>query len=666
MVPDLLYTTAYVGLLVLLFRGATRLHPGHRVDAALACCVFVAAYLIFSFHVLAWCGVFTRTAGLLALGLPAGLVVRFARRVPSRPAGPLPRIDRRALWLAVPTAAVALIDTVGGLIAPPMAWDALTYHLPRAAMWVQSGSRDLPDFPGAWSYYQWFRTGGDVIWSWVLLPTGSDSLLALAGLLTLLVLSCLAFRVAQELGASDTAAFLAATSIASIPAVIRYTVAYYVDNGTTCAVLASVLFLLRYLKTGHFVDVAASATAGGVAAAFKTSALAPAAIVLVVLAVRLVTQSRIRWLVAAGALAALAGGGDYLYAALHNGSPLYPFRAPLLGSILPYHQGFVDLHSGGVDFGAPVGGREAIAALFYGHLNLGLGALLLLLCAPAGLAALWRRGNSVAILLIGCTAMAMVVGAAGPDSRAIWTHWPYVSPGRLLLPGLVPLLLASSALAGYRSVLIAGASVVLCWLYLRPASWPMAMMVMGCLVVLLLATVAAAPRLRKLAVRPTSAFALVAAFCVVLVALQSYRLRVREQIYPEMASQRWFVAHPLLNEFSAAAEVFQCLERSQPSTVTVITGEEGSGQHQFFYPLLGSSFSNRLYPAVPDLPADVGETEAPWLRAVRTDRIVGFLADDESREAVERSATWSIQRESPEGDSWLAARDGTPACGSSG
>src|SRR4030095_4741815 len=44
--------------------------------------------------------------------------------------------------------------TTGALSAPPLGWDALTYHLFRAGRWVHDGHASVVTAPDAWGYYE--------------------------------------------------------------------------------------------------------------------------------------------------------------------------------------------------------------------------------------------------------------------------------------------------------------------------------------------------------------------------------------------------------------------------------------------------------------------------------------------------------------------------------
>jgi hypothetical protein len=58
-------------------------------------------------------------------------------------------------------AALLLLYVGRGLISPPIAWDALTYHLVRAARWIRDGGFAAQTAPDAWGYYEYFPYAGE-------------------------------------------------------------------------------------------------------------------------------------------------------------------------------------------------------------------------------------------------------------------------------------------------------------------------------------------------------------------------------------------------------------------------------------------------------------------------------------------------------------------------
>src|SRR5688572_30966529 len=71
-----------------------------------------------------------------------------------------------------------LVRLARALATPRLGWDDFTYHLFRAARWVQNGGIVLEPAPDAWSYYEFFPWGGDLVWAWALIWGAGDVLVA--------------------------------------------------------------------------------------------------------------------------------------------------------------------------------------------------------------------------------------------------------------------------------------------------------------------------------------------------------------------------------------------------------------------------------------------------------------------------------------------------------
>jgi len=123
--------------------------------------------LLFVFHILSPFSAFRvliafpvlLVAGLMILGvfLRREAVVRLARQDNDRLRTFLKEgLRSRWMFLAAPLLLVALGILLRELVAPPLGWDALTYHLARPARWVQVGGMVQSVAPGSTFYYDFF------------------------------------------------------------------------------------------------------------------------------------------------------------------------------------------------------------------------------------------------------------------------------------------------------------------------------------------------------------------------------------------------------------------------------------------------------------------------------------------------------------------------------
>ena len=317
--------------------------PGARLSAAM---VVQLVSLQAGFAVLAGVGLFTRAmAAALALaalvlawwlgseGLRATAAADLAAARHAVASAPLV-----AKGLGVGLVALGSAMAVRMLVTPPMAWDDLTYHLVKAGSWAGAGSMVSTPAPDAWTYYDHFAAGGEVLHSWTMLASSSGGAIGVLSLLLWVSVAVAAHAGARGLGLGPDRAALAAVALASVPAVAVFVESAYVDNLVLFALLAGFSSLLAVHADPSCTGLLVAAAAFGLAAGAKQSMLPVAAM-------------GWAWLIAIGwrhrgampahrSLLAVAGGVAvaapwYLRAWIDEGSPMYPFRAPILGSLLP-------------------------------------------------------------------------------------------------------------------------------------------------------------------------------------------------------------------------------------------------------------------------------------------------------------------------------------------
>jgi hypothetical protein len=227
----------------------------------------------------------------------------------------------------VPGALVLLAAFLRGSAAPPLGWDALTYHLFRAGRWVHDGHAVALAAPDAWGYYEWFPRTGDSFWSWAFLGLRDGGLLAAAGSLVLGGVVLGSFAAARAMGAEHRDALLAAGAVALTPAVANALTVAYVDNTVLALTLAATALGLDGIRRRATGAIVLSGLALGLACATKYSMLQPlagAALVLVGAA-----GPRV-----AAVFAASAAGPLVLECAdrwVMTGSPFWPFGLALAG-----------------------------------------------------------------------------------------------------------------------------------------------------------------------------------------------------------------------------------------------------------------------------------------------------------------------------------------------
>lgn len=153
---------------------------------------------------------------------------------------------------ALPRRAVALIGALGllslangvilGLSGPPRGWDVLTYHLPRAAAWLQHGNL------GHYGFSPAFYPGNGEIAMLLTLFSGSDRLVPAVQLPFALLGAVALYGLAREIGARPRSALLAPLAFVLTPMVIFQSGIAKNDLIITGTVLAGAYLLTRALR----------------------------------------------------------------------------------------------------------------------------------------------------------------------------------------------------------------------------------------------------------------------------------------------------------------------------------------------------------------------------------------------------------------------------------
>jgi hypothetical protein len=593
--------------------------------------------------------------------------------------------NRRALLLVVasPIAVLAALRLLKSLVAPSLAWDTLTYHLPKAAMWVQSGGLALPEIPDAWSYYAWYPAGSEILSSWLVLATRDDNLIGPFGFLIWLLILTSSARLARLLGATGLVAWMAGIAVASLPCILAFMTTGYADNPAVLFQLLAVTHALDFQRSGRTPSAVHSAAAIGLGAAVKMTGLALAIPTVALLGWGLVRHSRRAVLAPALAVVMLLPCAGYFRNWMVTGSPVYPSKPPLTERLdLPYHEGLERVTSGRA---LPQGlvrprGLAAAAQLFWqqkggrGHMNFGLGGLVLaLLAAAAFLGRIVQSRYRTALLYLFSGAVLVTPLFMGPSTIALRTIWIGVL-GRLLISAYAPAFVCVSLLTRRVAVFGLGLAIAGNLVHALPLGWSRAMYAPAGLLLLLAAALAAAgylaDRLARGRSRRQLRLAVIAtALLLFYVPWDSLRNRGRYAIYAETGEHGdAFDAHTLHKRFRTQLPLWRFLDNPEAKRIAVTVGWEETGQNQFLYPLMGSRLQNRLT-YIPITPAgrdsDLWHSDRrsradpeSWLRrvdALSPDYLVGLAPDTPERDWVEaRPGRFRLLPIDPSGDNWIA------------
>ncbi|MCG3129961.1 MAG: hypothetical protein FLDDKLPJ_00700 [Phycisphaerae bacterium] len=551
--------------------------------------------------------------------------------------------------VAAASLAIVALRVLRGLVAPPLAWDALTYHLLKAGRWVQSGDWAHEIAPDAWGYYAYYPPGGDLLWAVVMLPLRSDLLLAPAGAAIWALIGMGAWAAARGLGARRRTATAGALAVAMLPAVVNYLTAAYVENTTLALVLLSAPFLRRALVRPCGGDAALAVAALACAAGVKVTALPLLLGGVIAVGWTLCKAPQRRATATRILLACLPALPGYVSAWRDTGNPLYPLEVRAGQSVLlPGNEERALVHSARIVRGLNFDAMKLVDALSFPHPlrgeeHLGLGPLwpIWLLAGGAGAGGIIlsnlkrirarrvegaasarqckaRDGASravawtTALMLAG--AATVIAGFASESERALRTLF-VLSAGRFLaLPCAVFIILAThlprrafETLSMIAATVGVGLAIPLGWSREDVAACIGAMPALGTAAILGCAAWALGrviPSFRTLRTG-LKVIAVCAGLAAVFPWLQAHKDRWRYPIYAAATEGRAYDAHPLRSDYAASWTIWRHVDavpadpgRSPtpaPSlTIAVAAGFDGVGHNGFRYPFLGSRLSNKV------------------------------------------------------------------------
>jgi hypothetical protein len=280
----------------------------------------------------------------LAIAAAARFVPPGRRSEPSPPPPPV-AASRLPEWVLAGLAVVAAAAYVLGFlrVEGPHAlstFDALSFHLPGVARWIQSGSVWQNDelVPGyAFGNYPHY---GDFLQLASVLPWRNDFLARLVNVPLLGLAGVAVYAIASELRAPRALSVSMGAALVAVPtATVSALLEGQVDTLMLAAFGIGVVFLLRHARTGALSDLVMAGLGIGIAFGTKWYALPYTIALLAGWAVVLWRSGAGPRLVARrGALlggVVLAAGGFWLLRNLIEvGNPLFPQKVSALGTVI--------------------------------------------------------------------------------------------------------------------------------------------------------------------------------------------------------------------------------------------------------------------------------------------------------------------------------------------
>jgi hypothetical protein len=263
--------------------------PGYARGAAYG--VLAAAALLVATLVPAALGLLGRASGPICALVVLAATHLLLRPAPPAPAANKPRDDpprEREPLLSRLLGGAAFVLLGGWSIAaawlgsavPSTGRDTLTFHLPEAVRWMQTGTIWRVDQFEPLLANAYYPQNGDALNLALLVPFHSDAFVRVLSVSSLLVFALAVYALARELRAPPGASALGAALVASLPiTVLTAEEGAKTDLWCLAALAVAGLFLIRQLRTGAVSDLLLGGAALGLAAGTKWYGLTAAAAV---------------------------------------------------------------------------------------------------------------------------------------------------------------------------------------------------------------------------------------------------------------------------------------------------------------------------------------------------------------------------------------------------
>lgn len=253
--------------------------------------------------------------------------------------GPSPRVMSAFALIAVAGVGVYVVALAASLVVvPPIgSVDALNFHLPGVARYIQTGSLWQIDQFLPLLFQGTYPHNGDLFLLTVVLPWSNDFLAHLAMYPFYVITGVAVYALARELNANRSAAALFAVVFLSVPVVLAPALtSSLVDAALLAGFGAGVLFLVRHARTGKTAELVLAGVALGIAFGTKWYGVSSVPVVIVVWAVASLIAGRgaravIRQGAALSGLIALGGGIWLVRNWVETGNPVSPVEVAPFG-----------------------------------------------------------------------------------------------------------------------------------------------------------------------------------------------------------------------------------------------------------------------------------------------------------------------------------------------
>ena len=204
---------------------------------------------------------------------PVGLVRELGSALTLSPSS-LRRLSPRGWALAALAAVVGaavLLELLLALAVAPNNVDSMTYHLSRAAYWVQFNT--IEQFPGATVRQGTFPPNAEILLAWTMMLTKGDRFTQIIQWVAMLGATLSVYCWARMLAWERQAAVFAGLVFAMVPLVAMQATSTQNDLVVTAFLLVGALFLYRGISDQHRGELVVGAIAVALAVGTKTTAL---------------------------------------------------------------------------------------------------------------------------------------------------------------------------------------------------------------------------------------------------------------------------------------------------------------------------------------------------------------------------------------------------------
>jgi hypothetical protein len=166
--------------------------------------------------------------------------------------------------------AMLLLELVLAVGIAPNTWDSMTYHLTRAAYWIQHGS--VAQFGGATDRQAAFPINGELLQGWLMMFSHGDRLVQLVQWVAQLGVVAFVVAAARDLRFSTREGLWAAAAVVAMPAFVAQASSSQNDLILSFFAAATLLFAMRSL-TGDRGSMVIAALAAGMLIGTKSNGM---------------------------------------------------------------------------------------------------------------------------------------------------------------------------------------------------------------------------------------------------------------------------------------------------------------------------------------------------------------------------------------------------------